>query len=74
MTEETENQVIEHLHWIRASMDRMQFDICDLKSRVTAMEIIMRQLVSILTAQSRRLDRFEERMGRIERRLELATV
>jgi len=72
MTEETENIVLEMLRRIRASQERMELDISDLKSRLTAVEITMGQIVSLLAGQSGRMDRIEERLARVERRLELA--
>ena len=39
MTENIENIVLEHLCYIRRSMDELRLDIADLKTRVTAIEI-----------------------------------
>jgi archaellum component FlaC len=71
MTEETENMVLEMLRRIRASQERMELDIQDIKSRMTNIEISVGQLTSQFASQSLRLDRIEERVGRIERRLDL---
>jgi len=71
MTEETENLVVEHLRRIRASQERMELEISDLKSRVSAIELIQGQILALLGGLGQRMDRFDERLARIERRLEL---
>ena len=45
MTESIENIVLEHLCYIRRSMDELHLDIADLKTRVTAIEITTAQIV-----------------------------
>lgn len=74
MTEETESLVLEHLRRIRASQERMELEISDLKSRVSALEIIQGQILALLGGLSQRMDRFEERLSRIERRLDLVSA
>jgi archaellum component FlaC len=49
----------------------MELDMQDIKSRMTGIEITFSQMSSQLASQSLRLDRMEERIGRIERRLDL---
>jgi hypothetical protein len=71
MTEETENLVLEHLRRIRASQERMELEVTDLKSRVSGIELIQGQTLALLGGISQRMDRFDERLGRIERRLDL---
>ena len=71
MTEETENMVLELLRRMRTSLERMELDMQDIKSRMTGIEITSGQMSGQLAAQSLRLDRMEERIGRIERRLDL---
>lgn len=72
MAENVDSIVLEHLRHIRKGVDDLRLDMADLKSRGTAMEILMGQIVNLLAAQSARMDRIEERLGRVERRLELA--
>lgn len=67
MTEETENLVLELLRKTRASQERMEQDIADLKTRMTANEMQ-------IGAVGLRLDRMDERLARIEGRLELVNV
>jgi len=74
MTEETENLVLEHLRRIRASQERMELEITDLKSRVSAIELIQGQVLALLGALSQRMDRFDERLSRIERRFDLVSA
>jgi hypothetical protein len=77
MTEETDNIVLEMLRRIRASQERTEVDVADIKVRVSAVEqlagqilVHQGQMVTILGALNQRMDRFDERLGRIERRLD----
>ena len=69
---ETENLIVEHLRHIRRAVDETRLDLMDLKTRVTAVEVSLGQVVTLLAAQSGRMDRIEDRLGRVERRLELS--
>ena len=71
MTNETENLVLEMLRRIRSSQERMELDIGDLKSRVSLIEQMQGQMLALLGGLGQRMDRFEERVARIERRLDL---
>ena len=70
MTDESSNLVLEHLKRIRASQERMELDVGDLKSRVSGLELNQGQVLTLLGSLSQRLDRLEERISRIERRLD----
>jgi hypothetical protein len=72
MTDGTDSLVLEHLRRIRASQERMELDMADVKSRVSSLEQVTGQMLTILGALGQRMDRFEERLSRIERRLDLA--
>jgi phage shock protein A len=74
MAEDTENVVLELLKRVRSSVERMELDVQDLKSRVTGIEVTMGQMSSLLASQSLRLDRMDERIARIERRLDLVEL
>ena len=74
MTEETENLVLELLRRVRASQDRTELDLSDVKSRVSALEGMHGQALVLLGTMSQRMDRFDERLGRIERRLDLVAT
>jgi archaellum component FlaC len=72
MSPATENLVLEHLRAMRGILDRHTQDLSDIKSRLGIVET----QIGVLTAQyaviSNRLDRMDERVLRIEMRLELA--
>ncbi len=74
MTEETENLVLELLRKTRASQERMEQDVGDLKVRMSAVENLLGQQLIQFAALNGRMDRFDERLGRIERRLDLVEV
>jgi hypothetical protein len=71
MTDEVGSLVLEHLRHMRATMDSMSLDIADVKSRISALEELQGQLFVMLGGLSKRMDRFDERLGRIERRFDL---
>jgi hypothetical protein len=61
---ETDNIVLEHLRAIRATLDRHTEDLLEIKGRLGILE---QQYASL----SVRLDRMDERVARIEKRLNL---
>ncbi len=63
----TESLILEHLRAIRASVDRLVDDMQEVKGRLGILE---QQYASIST----RLDRMDERITRIEKRLDLVEV
>ncbi len=71
MTADMENLVLEMLRRIRSSQERMELDIIDMKSRVSSIEQFQGQILSLLGGLGQRMDRYEERLSRIERRLDL---
>jgi chromosome segregation ATPase len=71
MTEDIDSVVLEHLRRIRASQERAELDISELKSRASSLERVTGQVLNLLGTMKQRMDRFDERLGRIERRLEL---
>jgi predicted nucleic acid-binding Zn-ribbon protein len=70
MTEQTENLVLELLRAMRLDLAQMKDDIRDIKLRLTALESHVANLLSNVLRQNARIDVLDERMGRIERRLE----
>jgi chromosome segregation ATPase len=72
MADEPNNIVLEHLRHIRRAVDRLELDLTDVKSRVSVLEQVQGQILTLLGTMNQRMDRFEERLGRIERRLDLA--
>jgi len=71
MTAETESLMLEQLRRIRASMERMELDVQDLKVRMSLVEQTSGQILIAVGGLNQRMDRFDERLGRIERRLDL---
>jgi archaellum component FlaC len=71
MTEETTNLVLEHLKHIRRVGDETREDMADVKLRVSAIEEHIGQMQIQFGGLNRRMDRFDERLTRVERRLEL---
>lgn len=71
MTEETTDLVLEHLRHIRWSVDALRETVADHRLRLTAVEEHLGPMQVQLAGLNRRMDRFDERLGRIERRLEL---
>ena len=71
MTDETENIVFEMLRRIRASQERTEADIANLKSRVSSLDRHFAEQTAQIATLNTRMDRFDERLSRIERRLEL---
>jgi len=71
MTEETENLVLGYLKPIRATTERIEADVGDLKLRMSACEVNLAQLQIQMAGMNSRMDRFDERLGRVERRLGL---
>jgi hypothetical protein len=64
MTAEEHSLILEHLRHIRASVDRIAEDMRDLKFRMGNVETNTLHL-------THRMDRFDERVARVERRLGL---
>jgi hypothetical protein len=70
MTGDAESAMLDMLRRIRASQQRTELDVADVKVRMSALEQHQGQLLALLGTLSQRLDRFDERSGRIERRLD----
>lgn len=64
---ETESLILEHLRAIRATVDRIEGDMREVKQRLGMLE-------SQYASLSNRLDRMDDRVGRIEKRLGLIEV
>ncbi len=67
MSPATENLVLEHLHAIRATQDKHSEDLLEIKGRLGIIEMQYANL-------SNRLDRMDEHVSRIEKRLGLVDV
>ena len=75
MSDQPENIVLVYLRRLDEKLDRVVADIGDIKRRVTALEIGLGNLAASEMAHyangSLRADRQDERLDRIERRLDL---
>ena len=71
----SDNLVFELLHSIRADVGEIKLDILDMKHRLTTLGIAVANLAATEASHHANLsgcsDRTEERLARIERRLEL---
>jgi predicted nuclease with TOPRIM domain len=64
MAMEPTNLVIEHLRYIRGAVDGLRDDMREIKTRLGILE-------SQYASVSNRIDRLDDRLERVERRLEL---
>jgi hypothetical protein len=64
--------VLEHLRHIPKAVDEVRLDMIDVKARVSGIEGTLGHVMTQLAVVSGRVDRIAERLGRIERRLDLA--
>ena len=71
MAAETENLVLEMLRRIRASQERIELDVNDIKVRTSSVERHLGEAPLQMAAINVRLDRVDERLARVERRLDL---
>jgi len=71
MADEPNNIVLEHLRHIRRAVDRIELDLTDVKSRVSSLEQVQGQILALMGTMNQRMDRFDERLGRVERRFDL---
>ncbi len=71
MTLDNETLILEILKNIQGRIGRIELDISDMKSRLSHVEVSVAQQALQLAEMNLRMDRLEERVGRIERRLEL---
>ena len=69
--EEPPNLVLEHLKYIRRKVDSIDLELGEVKSRVSALEETQGQVLVLLGVISKRLDRHDDRLSRIERRFDL---
>lgn len=67
-----ENLVLEHLCAIRATVERTEREVCNVRHRVGSIDQHLANLQSDVTNLHLRLDHQGERLDRIERGLEVA--
>ena len=71
MAEDVANLTYELLKRVSIRLERMEDDISDIKSRLAVVEAAVAQHSVQFAALNARMDRFDERLKRIERRLDL---
>jgi hypothetical protein len=74
MVEEINSLVVDHLKRIRGRLSSIGVDLGDLKTRVSSLAQYQGQVLTLLGGLNQRMDRFDEWMARIERRLDLVEV
>jgi len=74
MTEDTENLVLEHLRYLRQEMGGLRDDVSDLKFRTNRIEQGQASVEQVIAHHSGKLDRIEDRLVQIEKRLNLVEV
>lgn len=71
MANDSDNLVLDHLKKIQAPLSAIEVDLGDVKARMSVMEQYQGQVLTLLGGLNQRMDRFDERLSRIERRLDL---
>ena len=71
MTADTESLMLEILKRIQSDVTELKFDMQEIKVRVTATEEHLGNIIMSMSGLNRRMDRFDERLTRVERRLDL---
>ena len=74
MSADIDSLILEHLRHIRGRVDQLGEDMTIVKHRMTSLESQVAGLHGDNAILQRRMDGFETRMERIERRLDLAEV
>ncbi|WP_231621586.1 hypothetical protein [Sphingomonas sp. 37zxx] len=69
--ENVENLVLEQLRRLNARFDKFELEVVDLKMRMTSADEHLGGIMMSVSGINNRLDRLDERVGRIERRLDL---
>ncbi|MCC6737277.1 MAG: hypothetical protein IT534_14280 [Bauldia sp.] len=72
MADQIDSLVIGHLRHIRKTVEATAPDLVDVKARMPAMAGTLGHVLTQLAVINGGVDRVEERLGRVERRLELA--
>lgn len=68
---DTDNLILEHLRAIRGTLDRHTDELREIKERIGLVEVSVGGLGTQYASLSTRMDRLDDRVGRIERRLNL---
>ncbi|NYD89885.1 hypothetical protein [Sphingomonas melonis] len=71
MTDNVENLILERLRRIDDRLAHIEGDMHDIKLRMTVTEEHLDNMVLSMSGLNARMDRFDERLTRVERRMEL---
>ena len=71
MAKDSSNLVLEYLRALRMDMGELRADVRDMRGRLTSIEVSAANLHGDFAGQSERIDRVENRLERIEIRLNL---
>jgi archaellum component FlaC len=74
MVEKVENLILERLKRIDQRLEGIEGNVSELKTRATAVDEHIGDMFITLSGVNARLDRIDDRMKRIERRLDLSEV
>ena len=72
MTDEIGNLILERLRRMDNRLANVESDMHDLKLRMSGVEDHLATVIVSITGLNHRMDRFDERLGRVERRLDLS--
>ncbi len=71
MTDDVGNLILERLRRMDDRLSNIEGDMHDIKLRITVVEEHLGNVVLSIAGLNARMDRFDDRLTRIERRLEL---
>ena len=71
MADEIANLMLKQLRHMRGTIDIVAADVSDMRLRTSAVEHHLGQVVVQVAGLNSRMDRFDERLARVERRLDL---
>ena len=74
MTENVENLILEQFRRIHQRMDRKDAEDLETKLRLSSIDDHLAGTMTSVVGINTRLDRLEERVGRIERRFDLTDI
>ena len=72
MTDDVGNLILERMRRMDDRLSNIEGDLHDIKLRMTVVEEHLGNVVLSISGLNARMDRFDERLTRVERRLELS--
>jgi archaellum component FlaC len=74
MTENVENLTLQFMRRLDTRLDRLEHNIDDIKLRMTATEEHLASIMMSIAGVNSRMDKIDQRLTRVERRLDLTDV